>query len=120
MLFDGKQLHDVLERSTRQIELHNEQGRCCRLLSPDEALKLNLDLFIGIGNRRRIRFLRPRTQQWTLNAGSQTTKRITDRAGVHIAHPQIREHRTYSEFESSEGRLTHTLTGGTRYSVWRG
>jgi hypothetical protein len=48
---------------------------------------------VGIGNRRRIRFLRNRTQQFALNAGSHTTQRLKGAAEVNIAHPVIREHR---------------------------
>jgi hypothetical protein len=93
MLFDGQELRAVLGRTENAIELRNEYGRCRRLVSSDEALTLDLDLFIGIGNRRRIRFLRQRTQQFALNVGSHTTKRLKDRGGTHIAHPLIREHR---------------------------
>jgi hypothetical protein len=52
-----------------------------------------LDLFIGIGNRRRIRFLRSRTQKFPLNAGSHTTQRLKGEAGLNIAPPLVREHR---------------------------
>jgi hypothetical protein len=49
--------------------------------------------FIGIGNRRRIRFLRLRTQKFMLNAGSHTTQRLKGADGKNIAHPMIREPR---------------------------
>jgi hypothetical protein len=52
-----------------------------------------LDLFVGIGNRRRLRFLRSRTQQFALNAGSHTTQRLKGEGDVNIAHPFLREHR---------------------------
>ena len=61
MLFEGQELHEMISRTPTPIELHNEHGRCCRLLSNAEALRLDLSLFVGIGNRRRIRFLRSRT-----------------------------------------------------------
>ena len=93
MLFDGQELRAVLGNTENTIELRNEYGRCHRIVSRDEALALDLDLFIGIGNRRRIRFLRQRTQRFALNAGSHTTKRLKDGSGTHIAHPLIREHR---------------------------
>jgi hypothetical protein len=73
MLFGGKELRDVISRTPNEIELRNEHGRCCRMLSIAEALALDLDLFIGIGNRRRIRFVRPRTQKHPMNSGSRTT-----------------------------------------------
>jgi hypothetical protein len=93
MLFDGQELRAVLGNTENTIELRNEYGRCHRIVSRDEALALDLDLFIGIGNRRRIRFLRARSQRFGLNAGSQTTRRLKDERGVNIAHPLIREHR---------------------------
>jgi hypothetical protein len=53
MLFEGQDLREVLGATPNPIELRNEYGRCHRMLSRDEALALDLDLFIGIGNRRR-------------------------------------------------------------------
>jgi len=94
MLFDGQELREIIARTPNDIELRNEYGRCRRILSRADALALDLDLFIGIGNRCRIRFLRSRTQQFVLNAGSHTTQRLKGEAGVNIAYPLVREHRT--------------------------
>ena len=93
MIFDGQELFDVLGRTGNAVELRNEHGRCCRILSNNEALALDLSLFIGVGNRRRIRFLRPRTQRFTLGAGSHTTQRMKNDQRVNIGHPLVREHR---------------------------
>ena len=93
MLFDGQELREIVGRTPNEIELRNEHGRCCRILSSAEALALDLDLFVGIGNRRRIRFLRRRTQVFSLNAGSHTTQRLKGEAGVNIANPLLQEHR---------------------------
>jgi hypothetical protein len=93
MLFTGSELSAVLGRSGHEIELRNQYGRSCRVISRDEALALDRDLFVGIGNLRRIRFLRPRVCNSILNAGSHTTHRMKDGFGVNIAHPLIREHR---------------------------
>jgi hypothetical protein len=93
MLFDGQELREMIGRTPNEIELRNEHGRCCRLLSSADALCLDLDLFVGIGNRRRIRFIRSRTQKFAVNAGSRTTQRLKDGAGINIAHPLVREHR---------------------------
>lgn len=93
MLFTGPQLAIVLGRSGNEIELHNQYGRFCRALSRDEAMALDPDLFVGIGNRRRIRFLRPRVSNAILNAGSHTTQRMNDGFGKIIAPPLIKEHR---------------------------
>jgi hypothetical protein len=56
VLLDGQELREVLAHTENTIELRNEYGRCYRVVSKREALALNLDLFIGIGNRRRLRF----------------------------------------------------------------
>ncbi len=93
MLFESQELRDVIDRTLNDIELRNEHGRCCRMLSRAEALTLDLDLFVGIGNRRRIKFLRGRTQKFAANAGSHTTQRLKGESGTNIAHPLIREHR---------------------------
>jgi hypothetical protein len=93
MLFEGQELRAMIGRTSSEIELRNEHGRCCRILSSAEALVLDLDLFVGTGNRRRIRFLRWRTRKFTLNAGSHTTKRLKGEAEINIAHPLVREHR---------------------------
>ncbi|HEY7334131.1 MAG TPA: hypothetical protein VH639_04545 [Bryobacteraceae bacterium] len=93
MLFDGEELRVVLGQTENAIELRNASGRPCRIISPEEALKFDLNLFIGIGNRRRIRFLRARTQKHTLNAGSRTTRRLKGEGEINIAHPLVREHR---------------------------
>lgn len=93
MLFEGHQLRDLLARTPNEIELRNTHGRCYRTLSTVEALALDLDLFIGIGNRRRIRFLRSRIQNFPLNAGSHTTQRLRGEGEINIAHPLVREHR---------------------------
>jgi hypothetical protein len=93
MIFQDLELRELISRTGNDIELRNEHGRLCRTLSAADALDLDLDLFVGIGNRRRIRFLRPRTQAVALNGGSRTTGRLKSEAGQNIAHPLIREHR---------------------------
>jgi hypothetical protein len=94
MLFEGQQLRELIARTPNEIELRNAHGRCCRTLSSVEALAMDLDLFIGIGNLHRIRFLRSRTRKFAVNGGSQTTQRLKGEAGVNIAHPLVREHRS--------------------------
>jgi|HubBroStandDraft_6_1064221.scaffolds.fasta_scaffold508424_1 hypothetical protein len=94
MLLEGPQLGEMIRQTGTDIELRNEYGRICRILSSVEAIALDLDLFIGVGNRRRLRFLRPRSGRIVFNAGSRTAQRLTGEAGIYIAHPAIREHRT--------------------------
>ena len=93
MLYDGQELREMVDHTPNMIELRNVYGRCCRILSSSEALDLDLDLFVGIGNRRRIKFLRRRTPVVSLNAGSRTTRRLQGESGVNISHPLVQEHR---------------------------
>jgi hypothetical protein len=93
MILDGAELLEVLKRTSNAIELRNENGWRYRTISAEEALQLDLDLFVGIGNLRRIRFLRRRHQKFTINAGSRTTQRLKGEAARNIAHPLIQEHR---------------------------
>ncbi len=93
MLYDGQELREIVGRTPNTIELRNAHGRCCRILSSAEALDLDLDLFVGIGNRRRIKFLRGRTPIVSLNAGSRTTRRLKNESGVNISHPLVVEYR---------------------------
>ena len=72
------------------IELH---AGCALTDAQWAAARARLLEFVGIGNRRRIRFLRWRTRSFTLNAGSHTTKRLKGEADINIAHPLVREHR---------------------------
>jgi hypothetical protein len=93
MLFDDQNLREMIARTPNEIELRNVHGRCYQRVSSSEALTLDLDLFVGVGNRKRILFMRHRTAKCALNAGSCTTQRLTNAAGVKISPPMIREHR---------------------------
>ena len=61
--------------------MRNEHERCYRVISSDESLALDLDLFVRNWEPRRIRFLRRRTQKFVVNAGSRTTQRVKGEAG---------------------------------------
>jgi len=97
VLFEGEELREMLGRTPNQVELRNDHGRCCRILTCAEALALDMDLFVGVGNLRRIRFIRRRTERFELNAGSKTTIRLENEAGIAIAGPWIRQHRPLAE-----------------------
>jgi hypothetical protein len=95
MQFEGQQLRELIARTPNKIELRNTYGRCYKTLSSVEALALDHldDKYIGIGNRRRIIFLRSRREMFALNAGSHTTQRLKGQGEVNIAHPLLRQHR---------------------------
>jgi len=93
MQYEGMELRELIGRTANLIEVHNVYGRCCQKLCSAEALTLDLNFFVGVGNRRRLRYLRPRERTFQLNSGSRTTRRVKDEAGKNISHPFIREHR---------------------------
>jgi hypothetical protein len=79
MLFIGPELLDVLGRSSDEIQLRTQYGRCSQVLSGDDALVLNPSLFVGIGNRWQVRFLRPLELGAVLSAGCiRRSERTTD------------------------------------------
>lgn len=106
MLFEGEELHRMIDRTPNPIEFHNEYGRCCRVYPREAALKLDCDLFIGVGNLRRIKFLRFRNPTYAVNAGSQTTMRLKGEDGANISQPCIREHRPVRD--AANGRLSRS------------
>ena len=93
MIFTGSQLRDVLKRTEGVIQLRNQFNRTVRMMSASEAVLLDQDHFAGVGNCRRILWIRPLTMFVALNRGSVNTRRIRNADGHYIAHPQIREHR---------------------------
>jgi hypothetical protein len=44
MLYEGEELREIIDRTSNEIELRNEHGRCCRTLSSAEGLALDLDV----------------------------------------------------------------------------
>jgi hypothetical protein len=96
VILDGRQLRETVARTSTAIELRNEHGRCYRTVTCREALALDLDLFVGIGNRRRVKFLRRHGENYAINAGSRTIKRMKGDSDRDIAQPLIREHRFLS------------------------
>jgi hypothetical protein len=90
MLLEGQELHAVVSITQNVIELRNEYGRLQKLISSQEALvissqealALDLGLFVGVGNRRRVRFLRSRTQKW--NGGKRAAHAGLSLAGVFL------------------------------------
>jgi hypothetical protein len=112
MLLTCPELDAVLARTQNDIELRDEYGKCFRIITNKEALALDLNLFVGIGNTRRIRFLRFRTQRCSLNLGSKNTRRVKNEAGKVIAHPLIQEHRPFQTSHKltwSNTKKLHTM-----------
>ena len=95
MQLEGERLLSILKASCgAAVDVHNAEGR----LLGSVPLKIALELatsgqYVGVGNRRRIRYLRPLTRVYSLNRGSQTTVRMRDRSGQTMGGPWVREHR---------------------------
>lgn len=107
MLFEGNELREIIARTSNQIDLRNEYGRTYGFTSAAEALAMDLEQFIGVGNRRRLRFLRARTARFILNAGSRTTYRLKGQSNQNIAHPLIQQHRR-NKVAPTETKITAT------------
>ena len=90
MQFEGEDLRGILNQQPDLVAIHDEGGfPRGEPLNPLLAVKcLNLDLFVGVGNRRRIRFLRGRTRTFSLNSGSHTTERRRDDWGIITGAPK--------------------------------
>jgi hypothetical protein len=75
--FDGKSLLGILEHAENAIDLRDENGGLRGPISQRLALKLaESGSYVGIGNLRRIRYLRPLTRLCALNGGSHTTRPV--------------------------------------------
>ena len=95
MQFDGDALAGILAQQKQDVALRDANGYTCGDIPAALALRMvEHDLYFGIGNRRRIRYLRPCAQSrrdWC--GGSHTTRRMKDASGVVFSAPLIREHK---------------------------
>ncbi len=95
MQFEGDALAAILAQQVEAVDIHDQN--CYSRGAIPAALALRMvesDIYFGVGNRRRIRYLRPCTKSgrdWC--GGSQTTRRMKDTAGVIFSAPLIREHK---------------------------
>ena len=92
MQFDGEDLRGMLNQQADLVAIHDRSGRPRgEAIEPLLAIKsMNLELYVGVGNRRRIRYLRPvadvARHQWC--GGSHTTERRRDDWGVITGAPK--------------------------------
>ena len=97
MIFTGPELAEILSRSTNEIELRNLHGRCCRKISGVEALSLDSDLFVGIGNLRAHPFsTATRVPNDPQRPAAVRLGDLRTGAGKLISPPKVREHRPIS------------------------
>jgi hypothetical protein len=91
MQFEGEELRGILNQQSDLVAIHDRCGfPRGEALEPLLAIKsVGLDLYVGVGNRRRIRYLRPLADAarppW--RGGSHTTERIRNDWGVIIGAP---------------------------------
>ena len=95
MQFQGERLIEVLRsQEDGAVEIRSYSGRLRGDVSVAEAVRLaGGDCYVGVGNRRRIRYLRPLLERSALRAGSVFVRRLQNESAMHIAPPWIVEHR---------------------------
>jgi hypothetical protein len=94
MQFKGVELAAILESQAEPVGVFDDSGLFREDAEPAIALKIACDgQFVGIGHRKRIRYIRPASTRLGCSGGGQTTRRIVNDAGVIISAPKIREFR---------------------------
>jgi hypothetical protein len=95
--FQGKALQKVLNITPSAVEIRDIKGHLIGKMSAEAILRKfsaeQWQFWVGVGNRRRIRYLRPLTARYKLNAGSATTTRVRNDSGLIMAPNFIVEHR---------------------------
>jgi hypothetical protein len=76
MQIQDKSLTDILGRASGPVEVRDEAGSFRGSVPRRVALALAERGYVGVGNRRRIRYLRPLSRGTALNAGSRLTRRV--------------------------------------------
>jgi hypothetical protein len=78
MQFSGPQLRAILANQRDGLDVRDQNGGPVMVRVPvARALRvLDLERYVGIGNRARIRYLRPAVSTRGLGSGSQTTREV--------------------------------------------
>ena len=96
MQFDGDVLLTILKSQTEPVEVYDSGGFLRGDLAAVTAAGMSLGAYVGVGNRRRIRYLRPLKAAGSvedLQNGSRTTSRLSGENGVHLGGQWLRQHR---------------------------
>jgi hypothetical protein len=99
MQFDGEELRQILKRQTEGVEVYDAAGFARGELAAALAARMALSAYVGVGNRRRIRYLRPlkgASDPNDLHNGSRTTTRVKGTLDQFLGCELMREHRRYS------------------------
>jgi hypothetical protein len=94
--FYGDELKQILRFQDKPVEVYDSGGFLRGEISGALAARMMLDAYVGIGNRRRIRYLRPLSTACELSDlrnGSRTTKRVRGNSGQFLGGHTLREHR---------------------------
>lgn len=86
MQFAGEQLRGILLLQTEPVSLYNERGTARGMIGPMDAA-IHVGTHVGIGNKRRIRFIRPMTASWRGVFGNSTTQCVRVRPGDNCINP---------------------------------
>jgi hypothetical protein len=99
MQFEGSVLLEILNRQIEPVEVYDSGGVLQpRKLAPKTAARMS-GLYFGVGNRRRVRYLRPVNGAGSvkdLNNGSHTTMRLRGPGRSLLGGKWLREHRPVS------------------------
>ena len=94
MHITGDQLKAILKQQGESVELRNRHSRRLCDFTPAEALRIvGPGRFIGVGNMRRIRYIRPDVPVPVGHRGRYSTRRIRNDNGVIIAPDFHLEHK---------------------------
>lgn len=100
MQFSGEQLDAILKQQIVEVAVYDVQGFFRGNVRPLAATRIIAEReYVGIGNKRRIRYIRPLGAAGSLgdlNNGSRTTCRVRNDSGVIIAPRLHVEHRPLS------------------------
>ncbi len=97
MQLETREAVQILQGQVCAVEVKDDGGFVrCKVSPAAAALNLESGNYVAIGNRKRIRFIRPLGSNMTLAAlrnGSRTVRRITGAQGQIIAPHWVVEHR---------------------------
>ena len=96
MQFYGDELKKILGGQDKSVEVYDSGGFLRGEFSSSVAARMMLQGYVGVGNRRRIRYLRPLNTAHELSDlrnGSRTTKRAKGDSGQFLGGHTLREHR---------------------------
>jgi hypothetical protein len=101
MQFDGKSLIEILHKTDGPIDVRDEAGSRRYAVPRRVALALaERGDYVGVGNLRRIRYMRPLARGASLRAGSRFTRPVRADAScrIHVAGQVIGCPRANQEF----------------------